>query len=251
MDEMKILKGEYEELKKSLEGKDLEELGIIELRRLRYEYEALHELNLDLQERIRFDRTKDTVEVYETLKLGEELWFNVGEELKPIMNVLRAKAAMAMERTKQRRELIENQTKNKVTLDSLKANLETTKSLLNMNQDVSAQSTYKTIVEGLEANVKALEELDKSYDARIKNLEEDIDILRHGGKLVELEELEKETTGLSEEEEKKLTNEVKETVEEVKEEAGLPGVSFEEKDNELEGIVERGAIVGGEAELLN
>ena len=259
MEEMQILNGEYEELRARLEGRNLEEVGIIELRRIRHDYEALHELNLDLQERVRFDRTKDTVEVFETLRLGDELWTNVGEALKPIMEMLRTKAAMAMERTRQRRELIENQRRNRTTLDSLRANLETTRSLLGLNHDEAAQNIYNSIIEGLEANVRALEELDQSYNTRIQLLEQEIETLRFGGRLEELRELDRETEGLSEEQER-LERERNRVIEEDREEEhdenreenhdegrqrgyGIPGVTFDENNNGLEGIVERDAIV--------
>ena len=207
MEEMQILMGELNELNGSLEGRDINTIGIIELRRLRKDFEALHDLNLELQERVRFDRSIDVEELRNTLNLGDQLWEGVGNALKPVIEVLRGKAALAMAKTKERRAIIDSQTKNRQTLDSLRTTLESTRSLMALNHDENAKSVYDSVIAGIEGNIKSLEELDASYAAQIERLDHEIDILRFGGSLEELKELEEETTGLTEEQERQLTRE--------------------------------------------
>ena len=83
MEEMQILMGELNELNGSLEGRDINTIGIIELRRLRKDFEALHDLNLELQERVRFDRsieTKTKIKLQEIKGKTGDGWTNINDE---------------------------------------------------------------------------------------------------------------------------------------------------------------------------
>ena len=225
-EEMDVLINNFNtELNNILRGRKIEELGFIDLRRLKHEYTALHQLNLDLQDRARKDSEFDTEALRQLLNAGDELYEDNRVSLVDIQNQLNAKMSLATARIDEKREIEFNKARNKEALEGFRKALDAAKRNLN-RADSYAQIAYQSVVEQLETSIKQLEDLDNKYDERLKQIEEEMDILKNGGMLPKLEEIQKQTEGITKEEAEVLA------AEEVKEEAAVEKTD-EEKAKEM------------------
>ncbi len=220
-EEMDILKGDFNtELENILKNRNIEELGIVELRRLKFEYIAVHEENLGLQERARLDAANiDVEELRNLLNAGDELYESNRVALVSIQEVLNQKVALAKQNMRERREIREQQRTNKKVIDSFRSRLNDMEKTIVpfLNQD--NRQVIETAMEDLKNNIKSLEELDKQYSEKISHLDDVIDKLAHGGKIEELEVTEEEVKGLSEEEALEETNRIQEEIDKAKKDA--------------------------------
>ena len=206
MEEMAILENELTEIKEKIDGRNIEEIGVIELRRIRHDLEALHNLNLDLQERSRLTPASelDTEDLRTILNKGDKLYFDVGDTLRPIVETLKVKSALGMSKVNERRELISNKQRNLEIISSLRTELESLRSTASRVTDDSVKTTLEGFIQNRESEIKTLEEVDKGYDESIERLDQEIDIIRFGGFVEELEHVNEESKPLSEDEERDL-----------------------------------------------
>ena len=199
-EEMNILINDFNrELENILNGRNINELGIIDLRRLKHEYETVHELNLDLQERARQSTDVDTEELRNLLTTGDELYESNRVSLVNIQEVLNAKTAIGRSKLRERREVTESKRRNLDAISKLRASLDQLRGQFNNNTSAEIRAVYEGIITNFENNIRELEELDKSYDDRLAAIENDLAAIRFGGPLSELENLQEATTGLTQE----------------------------------------------------
>ena len=200
-EEMDILINDFNaELEKILNGKDVSELGIIDLRRLKHEYEAVHGLNLDLQERARNDSNVDTEELRNILNVGDQLYESNRLALVNIQDILSAKAALGRARLEERRTVTQDKSNNLKVIETFRETLREMRSKYESANSEAAKSVYRDNITSLEKSIEELEKLDKSYDDRLIAIENDISAIRYGGELKDLKEIQEQTSGLSEEE---------------------------------------------------
>ncbi len=247
MNEMESLYDEYKRLRDELSEKNLDEVGVFELRNYRRRFESLHRRNLELQRNSRLSLDVDEEELRQVLNLGDRMWRELGDTIAPVVEVINIKMAFVKQISDER-----------LHIKSLKEeNLRTLKTLMNQNRK------FKKTVEGMtdpglraifedklkvdEETIQKLKDLDKSYESKITELSEKLKTIALGGILSELESTKKDSEGLSREEAEKLTNDVVsaanekiEGVEDLENEykmnnsvnpEGLPGVGFDDIDS--------------------
>ena len=176
MNEINSLKEIAQEIVDSYEGKNIDDLGIVELSRLKRDYRALHKLNLELKNKSRFDENVDTAD-YDDISLeSENLWTLVQKELPLIEDVLSRKAQLAMGKTTRRRDVMANKARN---LSSIKkigdvlADLQAAEKNAGSNE---LKSVYASPVNALKTALKEMLDYDKKCDDEIEELGKEIDI---------------------------------------------------------------------------
>ena len=118
MEKLKIM---AQEIYDSYHDRNLDEIGIIELRKIKKDYEALHHLNTELKNKCRFDTSMDTADYDELSEESSKLWTMVQRELPAINEMLNKKSNAAIQRVNERREITNNLTRNTAKLESIKA----------------------------------------------------------------------------------------------------------------------------------
>lgn len=234
MEEMERLQNQLKELNESLSEKNLEEIGIIELKKIKGDYEALHASNLELQNRL-VSGGYEPLEVRDALNLGETLWGEVGEALIPINDMLNKKVALVTAKIKARNEIFdsenihtdlekiekdieENSSKNLEVLNSLRETLRLTTEAMNVASDDAIKENYRNIIGVLNSQISDIEQINGNYvktmddtyikyENKLEKLNSEIEVLRLGGSIGELNEINEETKGIDEEEERKLREE--------------------------------------------
>ena len=189
MNEINSLKEIAQEIVDSYEGKNIDELGIVELSRLKRDYRALHKLNLDLKNRSRFDENVDTAD-YDDISLeSENLWTLVQKELPLIEDVLSRKAQLAMGKTTRRRDVMANKARN---LSSLKKIADVLADLQASEKNAGStelKAVYASPINALKSAVQEMMDYDRKCDDEIKQLGEEIEILRMGGNIPEYDRI--------------------------------------------------------------
>ena len=209
MEEMEILRNNLEELNNSLGGRSLAEVGVIELRRLKGDYEALHELNIELQERLRRTDSVSLSELRNALNLGEEIWEGVRIALSPLEETLRSKVSLVFEKRKQIDRLKDERERNRTLLESTRNQLELTRNAMTRITDSAILESYENSVSLLNTVITNLEELDDNYADQIDRLYAEESVLRLGGTFTDLDEIEALSSGITKEEEAVLTREAR------------------------------------------
>ena len=244
MNEMETLYDEYKRLRDELNGRALDEIGAFELRNYRRRFESLHRRNLELQESTRRSDV-DMEELRQVLNLGDRMWNELGETLKPVVEVIDIKMALGKEVAEERRRAKELREENAKTLKTLVNQNKRFKKTVNSISDPEAKAIFEDKLKVDEETIQRLKDLDELYARRIKELGERLRVIALGGKVPELESTRKDTEGLSEEEAREReaqaqaeadepvvgTNLEEENEEENTEGKGLPGVSFEGVDS--------------------
>ena len=210
MEDFQNLKNEFEALKNSLSGRNIDEIGIIELRRIKGDLERLHARNLEVQENLRFDRTIDTADLVSILNDGDKLYDEMANLLRPVSETVKAKATLGMSKVRTRRDLVNARTRNQELINMFTSNLERVKELSKNISDETVKKLYDQNITNLQENINRLSEVDAYYAGLIANLDKEIEILRFGGKVPELENIEEETKGISKEEEEALKKKAEE-----------------------------------------
>lgn len=204
MEEFQNIKNEFEALKASLADRNIDEIGIIELRRIKGDLERLHSRNLEVQERVRFDRTIDTVEVFEVLNQGNVLYDEIAELLRPVSENVRAKAVLGMSKVRARRDLVNARNRNQELINMFNSDLTRMQESLTSVTDETIKGLYNQNIVGIQENINRLNEVDAYYAGLISNLDSEIETLRLGGKVPEFENIEEETRGITSDEEEEL-----------------------------------------------
>ena len=244
MNEMEALYDEYRRLRDELNGRTLDEIGAFELRNYRRRFESLHRRNLELQDSTRRSDV-DIEELRQVLNLGDRMWNELGETLKPVIEVIDIKMALGKEVAEERRRAKELREENAKTLKTLVNQNKRFKKTVNSISDPEARAIFEDKLKVDEETIQRLKDLDELYARRIKELGERLRVIALGGKVPELESTRKDTEGLSEEEAREReaqaqaeadepvveTNLEEENEEENTEGKGLPGVSFEGVDS--------------------
>ncbi len=187
MNEINSLKEIAQEIVDSYEGKVIDDLGIVELNRLKRDYRALHKLNLDLKNRMRFDEAVDTADYDIISQASEELWTLVQKELPVIEDVLSRKAQLAMAKTTRRRDVMANRARNLGAIKKIGdvvADLQASE--LNAGSP-EVKAIYATPLATLKTTLEEMMSFDRKCDAEIKQLSDEIEILRMGGSIPEYE----------------------------------------------------------------
>ena len=227
MEEMAILENELKELKEKLDGRDINEIGVIELRTLRHDLEALHGLNLDLQERSVTNKQNgdiDIVQLRQILNDGEKLYDDNAQVLRTVVETIKTKAALGMGKVNERRNLLNAQTEIRNMINEKNAEIESKRNRASLDfLDQNIKDVLNNDITNTEEEVKRLEQLVSDYDNKIAVLNEEIDVIRFGGKVKDLTTVEEESKALTEEDANNLKtklvsdlNEVKENKEETK-----------------------------------
>ena len=190
MEDFQNLKNEFEALKNSLSGRNIDEIGIIELRRIKGDLERLHARNLEIQENLRFDRTIDTADLVSILNDGDKLYDEMANLLRPVSETVKAKATLGMSKVRTRRDLVNARTRNQELINMFTSNLERVKELSKNISDETVKKLYDQNITNLQENINRLSEVDAYYAGLIANLDKEIEILRFGGKVPELENIE-------------------------------------------------------------
>ena len=209
MEEMQILRQNLEDLNNSIRGRDISQIGIIELRRLKGEYEALHQLNLELQDRLRYDRSVSIADLRKALNLGDELWEGVRVALSPIQSTLKSKVALVFEKRREINRLRDERTRNHQVMENLRSQLEMTRNIMTRLTDPVALESYEGMIATFNTNIEQLELLDGSYEDQITKLIGEETVLRLGGTFTDLSEIEELSSGITEEESLKLEREAR------------------------------------------
>ena len=237
MEEFQKIKDEFEALKESLADRDIREIGVIELRKIKGDLERLHSRNLEVQERVRFDRDIDTVEALGVLNEGNRLYDDMAELLRPVSETVASKAALGLSKVRTRRELVNARKRNQELIKMFEADLTRVKDLEASVSDENIKRLYGQNIISLQDNINRLNEVDAYYAGLISNLDKEIEVIRFGGKVPEFDELEEETRGITEEEKEELERKAREEKEETEEETKneeKEDVEEETKDSEEE-----------------
>jgi len=242
MEEMQILYKQFKELNESLAGRNLAEVGILELKKLKGDYEALHKLNYDLQERT-VKNQADIEQIRRVLNDGDKLSEELGEQLAPIVEMLNKKVALVSAKMKMRNQIYDteglnanlrraeiqmedNLTRNEDTLNKLRDSLNSAREAMELTDNPVVKSSYQNIVYALESEIMAVEGIDEnywdtmgsiyqSYDETMERLNNEINVLRLGGVVPELAEIDEQAKGINEEEQKRLEEVARQEQEEI------------------------------------
>ena len=233
MEEFQNLKNEFEALRNSLMDRNIEEIGLIELRRIKGDLERLHSRNIELQENLRFDRTIDTYDLMRVLNEGNTLYDEMANLLRPVSETVSVKAALGMSKVRTRRDLVNARSRNQELINMFTSNIETANETLRTVTDENVKNLYNQNISNLQENINRLNEVDAYYAGLISNLDKDIETIRFGGKVVEIEESKDETRGITKEEEEELKRKeaTESKVEEPTHENPLPSLEVPKGEN--------------------
>ena len=101
MNEMENLYEEFKSLRDEVLSKNYDVEGAFELRRYRRRFTDLHRRNLELQSKMR-ESDVDVEELRQVLNLGDRMWYELGEILKPMDKVIDIKMALGKQMADER-----------------------------------------------------------------------------------------------------------------------------------------------------
>lgn len=180
-DQLLAFRNKYDEIMSRLNGRNLDEIGIIELSQIRREFEQLHKDNLSFIEKVRFDGGIDTVEYSELLEESNKLYEDIRVSMIPPYEKLQEKVAIA-------RELLERKNKIKISIKSIERLInERTKILEELKKDLEkttdpeVRKNYEETIKSIEKELEGYNKQLEDYNKEIEKIDKIIDILRKGG----------------------------------------------------------------------
>ena len=118
MKEMETLYEDFNKLRDEVLSKNYDVEGAFELRRYRRRFENLHRQNLELQSKIR-ESDVDVEELRQVLNLGDRMWYELGEVLKPMDQVIDIKMTLAHQMSDERKAIKDQIEKQQKLLKTL------------------------------------------------------------------------------------------------------------------------------------
>jgi len=219
MEEMVILEGELKEIQERIGERKLEDIGTIELRRIKFDLIALHGLIIDLQEKAKTNASSmDIYELQELINRTVSLNDKESELLFSLDRINKAKVAYGMSK------IHEQTTLERAREEALRYASEKQKEIDNYNTQLNApyldegiKTTLETVIASAQSDKERWENLANSYEEMINNLEHEITVIRFGGNIPEFTEENEENKPLSEDDEKELRTRLVKDLNEIKE----------------------------------
>lgn len=179
MGEMDILINDFnEELKNTLHGRSIDEIGITELEKINEDFITLDTLNKELIAEVNNDTNYDLFEKTQLLQKFDHLYDDNVVSFTEIGSALYTKKALLEEKNESKESLTARKESNLEVLESLKNTLEKTEN--------------EVIAESIRQSIEKAEELDRELDLDIENVDKEIDQLINGGKIEVLEKVKEE-----------------------------------------------------------
>ena len=103
MNDMEALYEEFRNLRESVEGLNLDEVGMFRLREYRNRFERLQRRDHELQSAARVNTAIDNEECRQILNLGDRMWEELGRTLMPVVELIDVKMTLGREVAIERR----------------------------------------------------------------------------------------------------------------------------------------------------
>ena len=208
MNEMENLYEEFRKLRDEVLSKNYEVEGAFELRKYKRRFLDFHRKNLELQEKMRSSDV-DMEELRQVLNLGDRMWYELGEVLNPMNNVIDAKMSLAKQMADERIHIETLLEENLATLKTLENRLKRDKKKSEAASDPNLKAILDEKIQEDEEYIQRLKDLNDTYRKRYKELGEIMMMATvKGGIIPSLKDTLDDTDGLTDEEADKKTKEM-------------------------------------------
>ena len=209
--EISALYDEFKKLRDEVSDKNFDETGTFKLRTYRRSFENFIKRNLELQNITRTSNA-DLDELRQVLNLGGIIKSEIEDTLKPINQLIDIKMTLDKRLSDERNGIIEDKENNLKIIEDLEKRLEKTKRILESLPESETRTILEEIIKSDEEKIEKLKAVDARYANRIKELNTKLLIISLGGKLPELDEIRKNTAGISQEEARAAEEKVRQSI---------------------------------------
>ena len=212
------LRSRYDEIMARLNGRELDEIGIIELRKIKSDFEQLHKGALTFSESIRFNRDIDTVLAMELLNESDRLYEDIRLGMIPPTEKLKEKVALAWELIERKRTIESNIKGLESLIEQRQKELDRLRKELESITDPTVKANYEKMIADMEEEINLYKEAIKAYNEELENIDRLMELLRNGGPYKDLleENKDKKKTKRKRKSSKKKSTKEEETKEEEK-----------------------------------
>lgn len=176
------LREELNGIKSELDSGGLS-IGLNRLRNIRNELTSLHELNLDMQEGSRFNNEVDNNELREMLTSGDDIWYEVGQEMDRVNQIIDIKERYQSERTNELStdETYINEVNRLLEID--RRHLDSLQSELSIATDPFVRDSLETSINQTNEKITNEVNLISERQANIDKIRQELELLENGGRI--------------------------------------------------------------------